>query len=191
MHLINCEVSMTLPWSQHRVLTRITTQAAVGAQGNNPARPAINVPTNAAFKTTERKLYVPVVTLSTENHKKLLEQSRTGFERTIKWNNYRLEMTKQTKNNNLNYSIDRIFTKVKRLFVLTFENKNDRTSFSKFYLLNIQMKNFNVLIDGKNLFDMPIKMTKKHTNKLLKWEETMITWQVIYWTINTFQSIAD
>ena len=83
-------------------------------------------------------------------------------------------MTKQTKNNNLNYSIDRIFTKVKRLFVLTFENENDRTSFSKFYLLNIQMKNFNVLIDGKNFFDMPIKMTKKHTNKLLKWEETMI-----------------
>ena len=191
MHLINCEVSMTLTWSQHRVLTRITTQAAVAAQGNNPARPAINVPTNAAFKTTNRKLYVPVVTSSTENHKKLLEQSRTGFERTIKWNNYRPEVTNQTKNNNLNYSIDRIFTKVKRLFVLTFENKNDRTSFSKFYLLNIQMKNFNVLIDGKNFFDMSIKMTKKYTNKLLKWEETMITWQVIYWTINTFQSIAD
>ena len=165
MHLINCEVSMTLTWSQHRVLTRITTQAAVGAQGNNPARPAINVPTNAAFKTTDRKLYVPVVTLSTENHKKLLEQSRTGFERTIKWNNYRPEVTNQTKNNNLNYSIDRIFTKVKRLFVLTFENENDRTSFSKFYLLNIQMKKFSVLIDGKKVFDMSIKMTKKHTNK--------------------------
>ena len=57
MHLINCEVSMTLPWPQHRVLTRITTQAAVGAQGNNPARPAINVPTNAAFKTTENCMY--------------------------------------------------------------------------------------------------------------------------------------
>ena len=191
MHLINCEVSMTLTWSQHRVLTRITTQAAVAAQGNNPARPAINVPTNAAFETTDRKLYVPVVTLSTENHKKLLEPSRTGFERTIKWNNYRPEMTNQTKNNNLNYSIDRIFTKVKRLFVLTFENENDRTSFSKFYLLNIQIKNLNVLIDGKKFFDMSIKMTKKHTNKLLKWEETMITRQVIYWTINTFQNIAD
>ena len=57
MHLINCEVSMTLTWSQHRVLTRITTQAAVAAQGNNPARPAINVPTNAAFKTTENCMY--------------------------------------------------------------------------------------------------------------------------------------
>ena len=165
MHLINCEVSLTLTWSQHYVLNRITTQAAVAAQGNNPARPVINVPINAAFKTTDRKLYVSVVILPTENHKKLLEQSRTGFERTIKWNNYRPEVTNQTKNNNLNYSIDRIFTKVKRLFVLTFENKNDRTSFSKFYLLNIQMKKFNVLIDVKKVFDMSIKMTKKHTNK--------------------------
>ena len=63
-------------------------------------------------------MYVPVVTLSTENDKKLLEQLRTGFKRTIKWNKYRLEMTNQTKNNNLNYSIDPTFTKINRLFVL-------------------------------------------------------------------------
>ena len=42
----------------------------------------------------------------------LLEQLRTGFKRTIKWNKYRSEMTKQTKNNNLNYLIDPTFTKV-------------------------------------------------------------------------------
>ena len=191
MHLINCEVSLTLTWSEHCVLTLITTQAAVVAQGNNPARPAINVPTNATFKATDRKLYVPVVTLSTENYKNLLEQLRKGFKRTIKWNNYRPEMTNQTKNNNLNYSIVPIFTKVKRLFDLTFENENDRTSFSKYYLLNIQIKDFNVLIDGKNVSGMSIKMSKKHTNKSLKCEETMITRQVIYWTVNTFQSIAD
>ena len=62
-------------------------------------------------------MYVPVVTLSTENDKKLLEQLRTGFKRTIKWNKYRLEMTNQTKNN-LNYLIDPTFTKINRLFVL-------------------------------------------------------------------------
>ena len=50
-------------------------------------------------------MYVPVVTLSTENDKTLLEQLRTGFKRTIKWNKYRSEMTNQTKNNNLK-SID-------------------------------------------------------------------------------------
>ena len=76
-------------------------------------------------------MYVPVVTLSTENDKKLLEQLRTGFKRTIKWNKYRSEMTNQTKNNNLNYLIDPTFTKVNRLFVFSFENENDRASFSK------------------------------------------------------------
>ena len=111
---------------------------------------------------------------------RLLEQLRTGFKRTIKWNKYRSEMTNQTKNNYLNYLTDPTFTKVIRLFVLSFENENDRTSFSQHYVTNVQIKDFNVLIDGKSFFDMPKKITKKHTNKLLKWEETMITQQVIY-----------
>ena len=51
----------------------------------------------------ETKLYVPVVTLSTENDRTLLEQLRTWFKRSIKWNKYRSEKTNQTQNNNLNY----------------------------------------------------------------------------------------
>ena len=77
-------------------------------------------------------MYVPVVTLSAENDNKLLEQLKTGFKRTIKWNKYRSEMSNQTKNNNLDYLIDPTFTNVNRLFVLTFENEDDRTSFSKY-----------------------------------------------------------
>ena len=157
MPLINCEVFLTSTWSENCVLTDITRQAVRDAHGYNPARPAINAPTNATFQITDTKLYVPVVTLSTENDKKLLEQLRTGFKRTIKWNKYRSEMTNQTKNNNLNYLIDPTFTKVNRLFVLSFENENDRTSFSKYYVPNVQIKDFNVLIDGKSFFDMPIK----------------------------------
>ena len=76
-------------------------------------------------------MYVPVVTLSTGNDEKLLEQLRTRFTRTIKWNKYRSKMTNQTRNNNLNYLIDPTFTKVNILFVLTFENENDRTFFFK------------------------------------------------------------
>ena len=64
-------------------------------------------------------------------------------------------MTYQNKNNNLNYLIDPIFIKVNRLFVLSFENGKDRTSFSKYYVPNFQIKD--VLIDGKSFFDMPIK----------------------------------
>ena len=97
-------------------------------------------------------MYVPVVTLSAENDNKLLEQLKTGFKRTIKWNKYRSEMSNQTKNNNLNYLVDPTFANVNRLFALSFENENDRTSFSKYYVLNVEIKDFNVLIDGKSLF---------------------------------------
>ena len=64
-------------------------------------------------------------------------------------------MTNQNKINNLNYLIDPMFIKVNRLFVLSFENGKDRTSFSKYYVPNFQIKD--VLIDGKIFFDMPIK----------------------------------
>ena len=73
------------------------------------------------------------MTLSTENDKRLLEQLRTGFKRTFKWNKFKSELTNETKNSNLNYLIDSTLTKVNRLFVLLFENKNDRTSFLKYY----------------------------------------------------------
>ena len=87
------------------------------AQGDNPA---IVAPTGLEFKITDTKLYVPVVSLSKENDIKLLEQLKSGFKRTIKWNKYRSQMTIQPQNNNLNYLIDPTFTNVKRLFVLLF-----------------------------------------------------------------------
>ena len=59
-------------------------------------------------------------------------------------------MTNQTKNNDLNYLIDPTFTKVNRLFVLLFENQNDRPSLSKYYVTNVQIKDFNVLVHGKS-----------------------------------------
>ena len=102
---------------------------------------------------------VSVVTLSTENNRALLEQLKTGFKRTIKWNKYRSEMTNETKNNNLNYLID--FTKVNRLFALSFENEDDRTSFSEYYVPNVQINDFNLLVDGKSFFDIPIKIDEE------------------------------
>ena len=96
-------------------------------------------------------------------------------------------MTNQTQINNVNYLIDPTLIKVNRLFVLSFENEDDITSFSRYYVPNVQIKDFNVLIDGKSFFEMPIKMRKKHAKKLLRYEETMITRQVIYWIMSTFQ----
>ena len=88
-------------------------------------------PENATFKITDTKLHVPVVTLSAGNNNKLLEQLKTGFKRTIKWNKYRSEMSNETKTNNLNYLIDPTFTNVNKLFVLSFENEADRNFLSK------------------------------------------------------------
>ena len=102
-------------------------------------------------------MYVPVVTLSAKNDNKLLEQLKTGFKRTIKWNKYRSEMSNQTEKNILNYFIVPTFTNVNRLFVLTFENEDDRTSFSKYYLPKVEIKDFNLLTDGKPFFEIPVK----------------------------------
>ena len=66
-------------------------------------------------------------------------------------------MSNQTKNNNLNYIIDPTFTNINRLFLLPFENENDRASFSKYYVPKVEIKDFNVLIDGKPFFEIPVK----------------------------------
>ena len=66
-------------------------------------------------------------------------------------------MANHTKPNNINYLIDPSFNKVNRLFVLSFENENDRTSYLKYYIPKVEIKGFNLLIEGKSFFDVPIK----------------------------------
>ena len=123
---------MILTWSKNCVFVYITRR---NAQGSNPA---VVAPSDAKFKITDTKLFVPIVTVSKENDTKLLEQLKTGFKKTIKWNKYRSQMTIQPQNNNLNYLIDPTFTNVNRLFVLSFQRiagennttKDYRNSFS-------------------------------------------------------------
>ena len=164
-------MSLILTWSENCVLTDIKTQTARAARRDNPARPAINAPADATFHIKDTKLYVPVVNFSTENDKTLLKKLKAGFKRTIKWNKYRSEMTNQTKNNNLNYLLDPILIKVNRLFVVSFKNEDDKTSFWRYYVPNVQTKDFNVLIDGKSFFDMLIKNGEETYKKILKWEK--------------------
>ena len=166
MPLIKCEINLTLTWSENCVLTSKATRDA--NPDVNPAIAAINNPTNVTFKITDTKLYVPVVTLSTKDDNNFLEQLKSGFKRTIKWNKYRPEMTNQTKNNNLNYLIDPTFTKVNRLFVLSFENEDDGISFSKYYVPNVQIKDFNVLSDGKSFFNMPLKNKEETYEQIIE-----------------------
>ena len=168
--LINCEVELILTWSKNCVSTDMTTRVA----GNNNDPPAIVTPSGAIFQIKDTKLYVPVVTLSKENDIKLLEQLKTGFKRTIKWNKYRSQMGIQNKNNNLNYLIDPTFTNVDRLFVLSFERfvednvkKDYRDSFSHCYAQNVEIKDFNALIDGKTFFDLPVKNEEEAYEKII------------------------
>ena len=123
--------------------------------------------TNATFKITDTKLFVPIVTLLAEDDNNFLEQLKSGFERTSKWNKYRSEMTNQTKTNNLNCLIDATFNKINGLFVIKFENEEDRTSFSKYYTPKVDMKDFNVLVDGNIFFDVLVKNKEKVYEKIM------------------------
>ena len=159
MPLSNCEINLILTWSKNCVITnRARWEKTAGSSTDeNTQFPEINNPTNTTFKITDTKLYVPVVALSTEDDNNFLEQLKSGFKRTIKWNNHRSEMTNQTKTNNWNYLIDPTFNEVNRLFVLLFENKEDRTSFWKYYTPKVEINDFNVLVAGKSFFGVPVQ----------------------------------
>ena len=82
------------------------------------------------------------------------------------------------QNANLNHLIEPSFEGGNRLFVLTFENDMQRTSKKRYYIPNVEIKDYNLMIDGKNLFDQPVKkMIKLHMKileKLLLVEEMII-----------------
>ena len=133
MPLINCKVELILTWSANCVIIYINV--------------ANQVPT---FTITETNLYVPVVTLSTQDNAKLLPQLKSGFKRTIIWNKYLSKPEPLLQNPNLNHLIEPSFQGVNRHFVLAFENDAKRTSNKKYYIPNVEIKDYNVMIDAKN-----------------------------------------
>ena len=118
--LINCEINLDINWSENCII--VATSAAAQIR---------------TFSITDTKLYVPVVTLSTQENAKLLKQLKSGFKRIINWNKY--------------------FQGVSRLFVLPFEKEAQRTSFKRCYLPTREIKSYNVMIDGQNFFNQPIR----------------------------------
>ena len=76
-------------------------------------------------------------------------------------------MTTEAVNNNLNILIDPSFTNVNKLFVLAYQNADDRESFSHFYLPKVLVKDFNVIIDKLAFFDLPIKTEEEAYEKIL------------------------
>ena len=162
--LINCEVSLSPKWSKNCLLTSRVTRPA----GDNPAtNPAVNVPTNAEFSITDCKLYVPVVTLSTEYENKLYQQLKEGFVVNIYWNKYRCQVTNQ-RAGLINYIIDIVFDNVSKLYVLAYENEEDRSSFSEYYTPIAEITDYNVLIDQQPFFELPIRNKKKTYEKIIE-----------------------
>ena len=77
-------------------------------------------------------------------------------------------MSNLVANKNLNYLIDPTFSNVNRLFALSFKNEEDRTSFSNYYLPKIERKDYNVIIDGKHFFEIPVKNKEETYEKIIE-----------------------
>ena len=132
MPLINCEVNLILTWSSTCVIT----------ESNGAGR----------FEITDTKLYVPVVTLSTQENTKFFQQLKSGFKRV------KPELLAQ--NPNLNHLVEPSFQGVNRPFVLAFEGDNNRTANDSYYLPTVEIKGYNIMINGENFFDQTIKNNK-------------------------------
>ena len=105
--LINCEINLILTWSANCIISK----------GNRATNLAI----------TETKIYVPILTLSTQDNTKLLEQLKSGSRRMINWNKHQSKISTERPNKYLDYLIDPIFQEVNRHFVLSFEDNPHRT----------------------------------------------------------------
>ena len=142
MPLINSEVNLTLTSTADCVIiyTGVANQ----------------IPT---FPITETNFYVTVVTLSTQDNTKLLMQLKSGF-RAIHWNKYLSKPESLRRNPNLNHLVEPSFQGVNRLFILTFEIDAQRTRNKIYYLPNVEIKDYNVMTDGKNILDQSVKSNK-------------------------------
>ena len=149
--LINCQIALQLTCSKKSIL-------AADYVANQVPK----------FKMTGTKFYVPVVTLSTQENINLLKQLEAGFERTINWNKYHSKKSSQAQNRYLNVLIDPIFQGVNRLSVLSFEGDDGRKSCKKYVLPTAEIKYYNVVIDGRNLFNQPIKNDLKTYDNIRK-----------------------
>ena len=140
MPLINCEINLIVTCSSRFFII------------DNPI--ADQHPT---FTIIYIKVYVPVVTLSTQDNTKLLQQLKSGFKRTINWNEYEPKVTIEQQNRYLDFLINPSFQRVNRLFVLSFENNSGRTSYTRYHLPLVNIKDYDVVIDLRNYFDQPVK----------------------------------
>ena len=157
--LINYKVELSLKWHERCLLT---------------------VANTATFKITDAKLYVPIVTLSIEdNSSKLSKLLNKGFKTPIYWNEYKVtpneivEIAVANREEHIRKLLDSSCKGVKRLFVLAYNNTagNNQVSvdsYKKYFLLRVKIDNYNIEIDGRNLYDQPINDSIKQYDEIRK-----------------------
>ena len=124
---------------------------------------------DTTFPTTDTKIYAPVVTLSTQDNAKLLEQLKSGFEHAINWNEYHSKTERlNPPNPYIDFLIDSSFQGVNWLFVLPFNALDDGTGHSRYYFPTARVEEYNVMINWKNLFDQRIKSDIKTYENIRK-----------------------
>ena len=153
MPLINCKIKLNLTWKKECVLS-----TGVG---------------EAVFIINDKKLYVPIVTLSKEDNKDFIEQQNKGFQRSIYWNEYKTkEINENADANVFKYiNLDPSFQGVNRLFVMAYNRANNqptRNGQQKYYLPRIDLEKYNVIIDGRNFYDNPIESDIEKYRELKK-----------------------
>ena len=122
---------------------------------------------DTAFSITDTKHYNLVVTLSTQDNTKLLEQLKSGFKWTIDWHKYQWKISAERINQYSDYLIDPVFQGVHRLFILMFRNEAQRISYKEYYLPTVEI-NYNVMVEGKNFFDKPVRNNFKKNDNIRK-----------------------
>ena len=141
--LINREVNLISTWSTNCVI--VSTNVA-----NE----------NATLSITDTKLYVPVVTLLTQDNAKLSQQIKSGLNRVINWNEYLSKTGLLAQNSSLNHLVEPSFQGINCIFILAYEGDTQRTISKGYYLPNVELKYYNIMINGENFFDQPIKNNK-------------------------------
>ena len=143
--LINCEITLDIIWSENCVIFK---------QGRE-----------TTFLMTDAKLYVSVVAIITQDNVKLLQRLKSGFKRTISCNKYLSKTKTFVQNWYLDYLIAPSNQGINRSFILSFEKENGREGLS---LPKVEIKDYNGKIDGRSIFDQPIKSNIKHMKALRK-----------------------
>ena len=150
MSLINRKIEFLLGWCEEYLLS--------------------NAGTPAAFKITDAKLSVPIVTSKTEDNTKLSKLLSEGFKRPIYWNKYKV-IFKNYNDEYIRERIDASFQGVNKLFILPYERGNkvtDEKSYKKYFLPRVKIGICNIEIDGRNFYDQPVNDSVNQNGEIRK-----------------------